>query len=74
MSGSTATSEARKAGRMDWSSSSETRPTWPPPFPPPPHADSSGMPPTAAVATAVEVRKLLRLSPEREFGMAFNNP
>jgi hypothetical protein len=53
---------------MVFSSSSETRPSWPP-LPLPPQADSSGMPPTAAVATAVEARKDLRLGPEREFGM-----
>ncbi|GAB3970618.1 hypothetical protein GCM10028832_27880 [Streptomyces sparsus] len=39
-------------------------------LPEPPHAVSSGSPPlTAAAATAVEARKLLRLGAEVEFGV-----
>ncbi|GGT90445.1 hypothetical protein GCM10010256_58030 [Streptomyces coeruleorubidus] len=55
---------ATYAGRIFFASFPEVVPSCPPP-PDPPQAESSGIPPaTAAVATAVEARKLLRLGPE----------
>ncbi|GAA3198988.1 hypothetical protein GCM10010451_56880 [Streptomyces virens] len=61
---------ATYAGRIFSASLPEVVPSREPPSDPP-HAASSGIPPaTAAVATAEEARKLLRLGPE-EAGAAF---
>src|SRR5688500_17202495 len=68
MSGVT-TLRATKAGRIFWASFPEVVPSF---FVVSvlPQAASSGIPPaTAAVATAVEARKLLRLGAEGEFGV-----
>jgi hypothetical protein len=61
---------ATKAGRIFCASLPEVVPSLEPP-PDPPHAARSGIPPaTAAAATAVEPRKLLRLGAEvAEFGV-----
>lgn len=66
MSGDT-TVCATKAGRIFRASFPEVAPSFLP-LCPPPQAVSSGAPPaTAAAATAVEARKLLRLGAEEEF-------
>jgi hypothetical protein len=66
MSGVT-TLDATNAGRILAASLPEVVPSLRPSCPPPPQAASSGDPTaTAAVAAAVEVRKLLRLGPEEE--------
>jgi hypothetical protein len=69
MSGVT-TLDATKVGRIFWASFPEVVPSFLPSCPPP-QAVSSGIPPaTAAAATAVEARKLLRLGAEvAEFGV-----
>ncbi|GGK49144.1 hypothetical protein GCM10010094_06700 [Streptomyces flaveus] len=63
---------ATKAGRIFFASLPDVVPSREP-LSEPPQAESSGIPPaTAAVATAVEARKLLRLGPEEaeaEFGV-----